>query len=137
MDRRTLLKTGGMAVVGMGFGACASKSPQTAPLTSPGVRPRPANDLVPVNASWDRVIHTTVGLRPFRAPGFRVEPEKLDDKTIIHNYGHGGGGVSLSLGTGYLAAIWPSRTTRAAWPYSAPAPLVWRLRGSSSGVASM
>ena len=93
-----------MAVVGMGFGACASKSPQTAPLTSPGVRPRPANDLVPVNASWDRVIHTTVGLRPFRAPGFRVEPEKLDDKTIIHNYGHGGGGMSLSLGTGYLAA---------------------------------
>ncbi len=104
MDRRTLLKTGGMAVVGMGFGACAGKSPQTAPTTTSGVRSRPANDLIPVNCSWDRVIHTTVGLRPFRESGFRVEPEKLGHKTIIHDYGHGGGGMSLSWGTGYLAA---------------------------------
>ena len=93
-----------MAVVGMGFGACAGKSPQTEPVMTEGVRPRPANDLIPVNASWDRVIHTTVGLRPFRESGFRVEPEKLGHKTIIHNYGHGGGGMSLSWGTGYLAA---------------------------------
>ena len=49
-----------------------------------------------MNCSWDRVIHTTVGLRPFRESGFRVEPEKLGHKTIIHNYGHGGGGVSLA-----------------------------------------
>lgn len=69
-----------------------------------GRRPRPATGLVPVNASWDTVIHTTVGLRPYRPHGFRVEPEKLDGKTVIHNYGHGGGGVSLSWGTGYLAA---------------------------------
>ena len=102
MDRRTLLKTGGMAALGLGFGACAGKSPQ--PVTNRGLRPRPANDLVPVNVSWDRVIHTTVGLRPFRESGFRVEPEKLGHKTIIHNYGHGGGGMSLSWGTGYLAA---------------------------------
>lgn len=103
MDRRTLLKTGAMAFAGMGMGACAGKSPQTAPATTTrGVRP--ALDLVPVNASWDRVIHTTVGLRPFRGPGFRVEPEKLDHKTVIHNYGHGGAGMSLAWGTGYLAA---------------------------------
>ena len=99
-----MLKTGGMAVVGMGFGACAAKSPQTAPvrMTTGGVRP--ALDLVPVNASWDRVIHTTVGLRPYRASGFVVKPEKLDHKTVVHNYGHGGGGMSLAWGTGYLAA---------------------------------
>ena len=105
MDRRTLLKTGGMAAIGLGFSACAGKSPPPQPvMTNGGVRPRPANGLVPVNVSWDRVIHTTVGLRPFRESGFRVEPEKLDGKTIIHNYGHGGGGMSLSWGTGYLAA---------------------------------
>lgn len=104
MDRRALLKTGGMAALGLGFGACAGKSPSTEPALPPGPRPRPANDLVPVDASWDRVIHTTVGLRPFRESGFRVEPEKLDGKIVIHNYGHGGGGMSLSWGTGFLAA---------------------------------
>lgn len=93
-----------MAALGLGFGACAGKSTPGAPALPPGPRPRPANDLVPVNVSWDRVIHTTVGLRPFRESGFRLEPEKLDGKTIIHNYGHGGGGMSLSWGTGYLAA---------------------------------
>ena len=103
MDRRTLLKTGGMAALGIGLG-CAGKSSPEAPALPPGPRPRPANDLVPVNVAWDRIIHTTVGLRPFRESGFRVEPEKLDDKTIIHNYGHGGGGMSMSWGTGYLAA---------------------------------
>jgi D-amino-acid oxidase len=101
MDRRTLLRTGGLAALGVGIG-CAGKTATTEPTLPPG--PRPANDLVPLNVSWDRVIHTTVGLRPFRESGFRVEPEKLDDKTIIHNYGHGGGGMSLSWGTGYLAA---------------------------------
>ena len=101
MDRRTLLKTGAMAFAGMGFGACAGKTPPVR-MTTGGVRP--ALDLVPVNASWDRVIHTTVGLRPYRASGFVVKPEKLDHKTVVHNYGHGGGGMSLAWGTGYLAA---------------------------------
>lgn len=90
--------------MGLGLGACAGKSAPTAPVMLGGPRPRPANGLVPVDCSWDRVIYTTVGLRPFRESGFRVEPEKLDGKTIIHNYGHGGGGMSLSWGTGYLAA---------------------------------
>jgi len=65
---------------------------------------RPPVNLVPVHVSWDRVIHTTVGLRPHRPSGFVVRTEKLDHKTVIHNYGHGGAGISLSWGTGYLAA---------------------------------
>ncbi len=101
MDRRTLLKTGSMAVAGIGFGACAGKTPQTVTKTS---SVRPALDLVPVNVSWDRIIHTTVGLRPYRPSGFVVKPETLDRKTLIHNYGHGGAGMSLAWGTGYLAA---------------------------------
>ena len=60
--------------------------------------------LSPVEASWERVIRTTVGLRPHRRSGFVVKADKLDDKTLIHNYGHGGAGMSLSWGTGYLAA---------------------------------
>jgi glycine/D-amino acid oxidase-like deaminating enzyme len=45
-----------------------------------------------------------VGLRPFRSSGFRVEAEPLGDKLLVHNYGHGGCGVTLSWGTASLAA---------------------------------
>ncbi len=50
-----------------------------------------------------RIIRQVVGLRPFRRSGFRLEAESLGDKILVHNYGHGGGGVSLSWGTGKLA----------------------------------
>jgi len=49
------------------------------------------------------VTRTIVGLRPFRPSGFVVRGEKLDDKTVIHNYGHGGAGITLSWGTAQLA----------------------------------
>ena len=57
----------------------------------------------PVNVSPDRVIRTVVGLRPYRPSGFVLKSERLNDKTIIHNYGHGGAGMSLSWGTAKLA----------------------------------
>ena len=87
-----------MALVGLGFGGCASR---TAPAGQPT---RPRLVLPVVEASWDRVIRTTVGLRPHRPSGFRLGVEKLDDRTVVHNYGHGGAGVSLSWGTGAMAA---------------------------------
>ena len=46
-----------------------------------------------------RVIRERVGLRPFRKSGVRLEKVKLrDDRTVIHNYGHGGSGFTLSWG---------------------------------------
>ena len=42
---------------------------------------------------------TTVGFRPFRPSGFVLGTEKLDSKLLVHNYGHGGGGMTLSWGT--------------------------------------
>jgi len=57
-----------------------------------------------VQVADQRVIRTVAGLRPFRPQGFRVEAERMDDKIIIHNYGHGGGGITLSWGSSYLAA---------------------------------
>ena len=103
MNRRTFIRTGGLGVVGFGLGACAS--PRTAQtVAAPPTRSRPLVNLPLVEASWDRVIRTTVGLRPHRDAGFVLRAERLDNKTIIHNYGHGGAGMSLSWGTAYIAA---------------------------------
>ena len=49
------------------------------------------------------MIRTVVGLRPFRPSGFVVSVETMGPKTIVHDYGHGGAGVTLSWGTAHLA----------------------------------
>jgi len=51
----------------------------------------------------DAVIRVIVGHRPYRPTGFRVEREQIGSKTIIHNYGHGGSGLSLGWGSSALA----------------------------------
>ena len=71
-----------------------------------GARPRTfANcaPLTPVNVDASRVIRTIAGLRPYRASGFVVRREALGDKVLVHNYGHGGGGITLSWGSSRLA----------------------------------
>jgi D-amino-acid oxidase len=46
-----------------------------------------------------KVLAERVGLRPFRKSGVRVERACLrDGRTVIHNYGHGGSGFTLSWG---------------------------------------
>ncbi|MDE2363371.1 MAG: FAD-binding oxidoreductase [Hyphomicrobiales bacterium] len=58
----------------------------TAPLPSP-------------DFSWDPVANPPVaGLRPYRDATFRLEPEQVGAKFVVHNYGHGGGGITLSWG---------------------------------------
>ena len=45
------------------------------------------------------VLRERVGLRPFRKSGVRLEEEKLrDGRSVIHNYGHGGAGFTMSWG---------------------------------------
>ena len=68
MDRRALLKAGGMGLLGMGLGACSRASGTS--VLSPRLR------LAPVRASWSRVIRTTVGLRPYRPSGFVLRAER-------------------------------------------------------------
>ena len=87
-----------MAALGFGLEACAPKGAAIA------VAPRRAPvRLAPVNISWDRIIRTTIGLRPHRPSGFVLRADKLDNKLLIHNFGHGGSGMSLSWGTASMA----------------------------------
>ena len=57
----------------------------------------------PVKVARNRIIREVVGLRPYRPSGFVVEAQRFGSKLLVHNYGHGGGGVTLSWGTASLA----------------------------------
>ncbi|HZP49341.1 MAG TPA: FAD-dependent oxidoreductase [Vicinamibacterales bacterium] len=100
MNRRDFVTTGSVAALGFGLSACGG-NPK--PTTAPRARRAPLR-LAPVRVSWERVIRTTVGLRPHRDSGFVLKPDRLDDKLLVHNYGHGGAGMSLAWGTGLMAA---------------------------------
>ena len=58
-----------------------------------------APPLVPIRARTDRIFDIAVCLRPFRPAGPRVDTERLGDTLVVHNYGHGGSGWSLSWGS--------------------------------------
>lgn len=97
LNRREVIKLTGVAALSAALsGACAPKT-----VTKPPVRPYRYFPMVKV--SEDRAVRQAVGLRPYRASGFVVRYEKIGDKDIIHNYGHGGGGITLSWGTSHLA----------------------------------
>lgn len=49
------------------------------------------------------VLAEAVGLRPYR-PIVRVEPEIINGLKVVHNYGHGGYGVTSAPGTAHAAA---------------------------------
>ena len=52
-----------------------------------------------LNIEKPNVLTERVGLRPFRKSGVRLERDRLrDGRTVIHNYGHGGSGFTLSWG---------------------------------------
>src|SRR5450631_1939454 len=59
--------------------------------------------LAPLRAASDRITQITVCTRPFRAQGPRLDVERIGQKTIVHNYGHGGSGWSLSWGSSSIA----------------------------------
>jgi D-amino-acid oxidase len=71
-----------------------------------GARPRSfanCTPLPPVRVDASRVIRTVAGLRPYRRSGFVVRAEALGDKRLVHNYGHGGAGITMSWGSSKLA----------------------------------
>ena len=95
MHRRELLK--GLAIAGAStlLPSCAKK------LVKATVSQFPC--LPRVNVQSDRIIRSICGLRPYRRSGFVVRPEQLGETLVIHDYGHGGAGITLSWGTAKLA----------------------------------
>lgn len=111
LPRRDALKKIGvtmLATSAAGVAGCASTR------VVPGATPPPSiakalppkidrPTLVPMRAQSDRITGVYVCTRPFRAAGPRIEMERLGHKQIVHNYGHGGSGWSLSWGSSALA----------------------------------
>ena len=98
-SRRDVLKAMGAGVLLPSLTSC-SQAP-----TSPARyrRAYSPNPWTLPRIGMDDVIRVIVGHRPYRPSGFVVGSERFDDKFVVHNYGHGGGGISLSWGSSALA----------------------------------
>jgi glycine/D-amino acid oxidase-like deaminating enzyme len=111
-DRRRLIGAAG-GFGALGLAGCATTAttasgttaagPSAAVQTSARSGPPFVPYLAPIRAQADRLFDITVCLRPFRAAGPRMDTETLGDTLVIHNYGHGGSGWSLSWGSGTMA----------------------------------
>jgi glycine/D-amino acid oxidase-like deaminating enzyme len=105
MHRREFLSAGAAAAMGLGLSGCATAARPRGPAAAAAM-PRAGRrvQLALPRVNFERIIRTTVGLRPHRDGGFVLRAEKLDDKLLVHNYGHGGAGMSLAWGCGVLVA---------------------------------
>ncbi|HEX7157387.1 MAG TPA: FAD-dependent oxidoreductase, partial [Edaphobacter sp.] len=102
MDRRSFLRSSGAfaGLSAMGLSGCAKRvaAPQSA--SAPALPFYDAVEpIIPIRAHVDRIFRITVCTRPFRATGPRLDVERVGDKVVVHNYGHGGSGWSLSWGS--------------------------------------
>jgi D-amino-acid oxidase len=88
VPREKVVVIGGTATEG-------SYEPRPDPATADAILAR-ARALVPELARATVVAHR-VGLRPAR-PTVRLEAERVGEGTLVHCYGHGGAGVTLSWG---------------------------------------
>lgn len=91
LDRRHFLGAGSAALLS----GCTTIGPSTTTVA--------CTPLAPVRVEANRVIRTVAGLRPYRPAGFVVRAEPIGDKLLVHNYGHGGAGITLSWGSSKLA----------------------------------
>ncbi|WNO53250.1 FAD-dependent oxidoreductase [Stakelama saccharophila] len=93
LSRRGIIGAAGASVLA----GCTATTAATRPARGAAAcLPRP-------KVSDDRLIRSLVGLRPYRPSGFVVRAEQLGPKRLVHNYGHGGSGITLSWGTSRLA----------------------------------
>jgi D-amino-acid oxidase len=96
-SRRELLRSAAATAAAAWLGGCAAAGAPTYP------RPYSRQPWVAPRVSMDGVIRVVVGHRPYRPSGFVVRSERIDDALLVHNYGHGGAGITLSWGSSALA----------------------------------
>jgi D-amino-acid oxidase len=60
--------------------------------------PTPSGNLPTPDFTYDPATDLRAGRRPYRSGTYRLEAKPLGDKLLIHNYGHGGGGITMALG---------------------------------------
>jgi hypothetical protein len=108
IQRRQFLRQAGATLAIASTATLAGCARQA--LVPAATKPLPAAELesgvaklARIRAQTDRITGIYVCTRPFRAAGPRIEMETLGNKTIVHNYGHGGSGWSLSWGSSTLA----------------------------------
>ena len=98
LDRRRLFQTAGSFAALGALSACTVR-----PMATPVFPAAPRPVLPPLRARADRLFDITVCLRPFRGQGPRIEAEHIGRTLVVHNYGHGCSGGSLSWGSGTAA----------------------------------
>lgn len=105
MHRRNFLRVTGAALAVGSVGTLAAKPTPDTSDARPPLAPRFAEPraLAPIRATPDRIVAVNVCTRPFRAQGPRIEVERIGRRQVVHNYGHGGSGWSLSWGSAELA----------------------------------
>ena len=97
MNRREMMRASGLALIGLHLPPAVLRAFATAR------GPRPPVDLAVVRASWDRVIKTTVGLRPHRDAGFVLRAERFGDRPFTTT-GHAAPGDVAVVGSRAMAA---------------------------------
>jgi glycine/D-amino acid oxidase-like deaminating enzyme len=95
MGRREVMAAAGAATLVGVLDACQGTIPHSR-------APEPLG-VPPLHADVSRIDAITVCTRPFRPQGPRLDVEHRADKIIVHNYGHGGSGWSLSWGSSAIA----------------------------------
>jgi glycine/D-amino acid oxidase-like deaminating enzyme len=87
------------------LGARETHAAITAPVrAAPRLPPVPVPPLAAARVEPGRIVKITVGLRPFRPAGPNHTIERVGRQTVVHAYGHGGSGWSLSWGVaGWVA----------------------------------
>lgn len=116
MQRRNFLK--GTATLLSTLPVNAALSAESAPRLANTAAPATAQmlsdhkQLAPIIARPDRIIEMNVCTRPFRLQGPRIESERIGRRDVVHNYGHGGSGWSLSWGSAQIAVEMAKATNR-------------------------
>lgn len=97
-DRREFLSAAA-ALLAAGAAGCASRGRVAPHSPRISVSPSEAGLFPAPDLSDGVVVGTRAGIRPYRSGRVRIEAEQVGETQLVHNYGHGGAGVTLSWGS--------------------------------------